>query len=278
MAAKTPNPEPKHISVLSLGAGVQSSCLALMIAKGEIKPKYPEMHAIFSDVGWEPPKVYEWLDQLEEHLPFPVHRVNRGHLRNDLLASARNKTRIGNPPLYSMSPEGKKGMLRRVCTYEYKILPIIKQIRTLLGYLPRKKVRKGDKVYQMMGISYDEMTRMNESRLQYIEHAFPLVDLKMTREDCKTWLADHGFLEPPRSACIGCPYRSTDEWLDMRKDPATWADAIEVDEAIRDGIKGTKDQLFLHRSAIPLKDVVFEELDDTHAISFLDECSGLCGN
>ena len=249
-----------------------------MIAKGEVKTQHSEVHAIFSDVGWEPPKVYAWLNELEKHLPFPIHRVNRGHLRNDLLSSAKNKTRLGNPPLYSRSAEGKKGMLRRVCTYEYKILPIIKQIRTLLGYQPRKKVRKGDHVEQIMGISYDEMTRMNESKLAYIDHVFPLVDLKMTREDCKTWLADHGFGEPPRSACIGCPYRSTDEWLDMRKDPETWADAVEVDEAIREGIKGTTDQLYLHRSATPLKDVKFEGLDDEFAVSWLDECSGLCGN
>ena len=249
-----------------------------MIAKGEIKTKHDEVHAIFSDVGWEPPQVYEWLDELEKHLPFPVHRVSRGNLRNDLMTSAKNKSRIGNPPLYSLSNKGKKGMLRRICTYEYKILPIIKQIRTLLGYLPRKKVRKGDHVEQMMGISYDEMTRMNESKMHYIDHVFPLVDLKMTRDDCKQWLSENGFPEPPRSACIGCPYRSTSEWLDMRKNPETWQDALEVDEAIRDGIKGTTDKLYLHRSAKPLKDVVFEDLDETHAISFLDECSGLCGN
>ncbi len=118
MAARKPKPPPKKISVLSLGAGVQSSCLALMIAKGEVKTKHDEIHAIFSDVGWEPPQVYSWLDELEKQLNFPVHRVNRGHLRNDLLASAKNMTRIGNPPLYSLSDKGKKGMLRRICTYE----------------------------------------------------------------------------------------------------------------------------------------------------------------
>lgn len=68
---------------LSLGAGVQSSTLALMIAHGELEPVEA---AIFADTGWEPRKVYEWLDWLEKQLPFPVHRVQHGNLRTDTLA------------------------------------------------------------------------------------------------------------------------------------------------------------------------------------------------
>jgi 3'-phosphoadenosine 5'-phosphosulfate sulfotransferase (PAPS reductase)/FAD synthetase len=67
---------------LSLGAGVQSSTVALMIAHGELEPVEA---AIFADTGWESPKVYEWLEWLEKQLPFPVHRVQRGNLREDIL-------------------------------------------------------------------------------------------------------------------------------------------------------------------------------------------------
>ena len=41
-----------HLRVLSLGAGVQSTTLALMAAHGEIGPM-PDA-AIFADTGWEP--------------------------------------------------------------------------------------------------------------------------------------------------------------------------------------------------------------------------------
>jgi 3'-phosphoadenosine 5'-phosphosulfate sulfotransferase (PAPS reductase)/FAD synthetase len=58
---------------LSLGAGVQSSTLALMAARGEIGPM-PKA-AIFADTQAEPESVYRWLDWLEKQLPFPVHRV-----------------------------------------------------------------------------------------------------------------------------------------------------------------------------------------------------------
>ena len=79
---------------------------------------------------------------------------------------------------------------------------------------------------------------------------------------------------------LGCPYRSSKEWLEMKKDPELWADAIEVDEAIRHGFKNSdKDNTYyLHSSCQPLRDVKFEELDTSHEISYLDEYSGLCAN
>ena len=46
--------------VISLGAGVQSSTMALMAAHGEITPM-PDA-AIFADTQSEPASVYRWLD------------------------------------------------------------------------------------------------------------------------------------------------------------------------------------------------------------------------
>jgi hypothetical protein len=45
--------------ILSLGAGVQSTTMALMAAVGEIADK-PDA-AIFADTGWEPKAVYDHL-------------------------------------------------------------------------------------------------------------------------------------------------------------------------------------------------------------------------
>ena len=72
----------KHI--ISLGAGVQSSTMALMAAHGEITPM-PDC-AIFADTQWEPRGVYQWLSWLETQLPFPVHRVTAGSVRDAVIA------------------------------------------------------------------------------------------------------------------------------------------------------------------------------------------------
>ena len=55
----------KTLRILSLGAGVQSTTLALMIEQGEI----PMVDcAIFSDTGAEPKEVYTHLEWLKKQL------------------------------------------------------------------------------------------------------------------------------------------------------------------------------------------------------------------
>ena len=68
-----PAGDGRALHVISLGAGVQSTTLALMAAHGEIEPM-PDA-AIFADTGAEPPEVYEHLEWLRggNVLPFPVH-------------------------------------------------------------------------------------------------------------------------------------------------------------------------------------------------------------
>src|SRR5262249_34440571 len=96
------------LRVISLGAGGQSTTPALMAAHGEIEP--PDC-AIFADTGWEPRAVYQHLDWLETQLPFPVHRVSRGNLRDDVLAR-RNTTggRFAAVPWHTVNPDGSEGM------------------------------------------------------------------------------------------------------------------------------------------------------------------------
>lgn len=55
-AAKDCAPSAIRLRALSLGAGVQSTTMALMAAHGEIQPM-PDC-AIFADTGWEPKAVY----------------------------------------------------------------------------------------------------------------------------------------------------------------------------------------------------------------------------
>ncbi|HXF81293.1 MAG TPA: hypothetical protein VNN19_00860 [bacterium] len=97
--------DPRHV-ILSLGAGVQSTTLALMAARGEIER--PEA-AIFADTGWEPRAVYEHLAWLIAELDgsLPVHVVRKQHrdgapanIRDDVLAVVRGaRARAATPPV-----------------------------------------------------------------------------------------------------------------------------------------------------------------------------------
>ena len=85
-------------NVLSLGAGVQSSTLAMMYAKKELSPM-PDF-AVFADTEGEPKAVYEWLNWLEKQLPFKVYRVSKGNLQENSLIIKTSK-KSGNTYLPS---------------------------------------------------------------------------------------------------------------------------------------------------------------------------------
>ena len=76
------------IRVLSLGAGVQSTVVALMAERGDI---LPIDCAIFADTQSEPSGVYRHLDWLSGALSYPVHRVSRGSLRQEIFDASAGK-------------------------------------------------------------------------------------------------------------------------------------------------------------------------------------------
>ena len=77
-----------ELRVLSLGGGVQSTTVALLAAEGAIDKVDA---AIFADTQWEPAQVYRHLNWLEPRLPFPVYRVTRGDIKQNIL-TRRNTT------------------------------------------------------------------------------------------------------------------------------------------------------------------------------------------
>lgn len=271
--------EPIHI--ISLGAGVQSSTMALMAAAGEITPM--PTAAIFSDTAAEPRKVYEWLDWLETQLPFPVIRTmkdgdERG-LRGNILDAIEGGWFAGAPFFTESLTGGREGRLRRQCTREFKIDPIKQQIRRMLGLAKGERAPNRIMAVSWIGISTDEIARMKPSQEHYIEKRHPLIELGMSRQDCIRWMRERYGKTPPKSSCTFCPYHDDALWRDMKlHDPESWADAVDIDRRIRNGVRGTTQKLYLHRSMTPLDQVDFRNAADAGQISlFDDDCEGMCG-
>lgn len=265
------------LNIISLGAGVQSSTMALMAAHGEIAPM-PDC-AIFADTGAEPVGVYNWLYQLEEKLPFPIYRVmHEAGLKENIVTSIKGG-RFASAPFFTQSFNGSIGQLRRQCTNEFKIQPITKKVRELLGIGFGERAGKESLATQWIGISTDEISRMKPSRHAYIHHRHPLIELEMSRTDCLKWMEGKGYEKPVKSACTFCPYHDNALWRDMKaNDKTSWNEAIEVDEMIRGGVRGTTDKLFLHRSGKPLAEVDLRSAEDAGQLSMFDnECEGMCG-
>jgi hypothetical protein len=276
-----PCPDGIRLRALSLGAGVQSTTLALMAARGEIGPM-PDC-AIFADTGWEPAAVYRHLDWLRSPglLPFPVYVVMAGNIRDDLIAGAEGHRWASIPAFtrtVNRSGRVSIGMIRRQCTKDYKIVPIRRKVRELLG-LTHRRSPTTPVVEQWIGISLDEALRMKPSFESWQVNRWPLIEGRMTRNDCLRWLARHRYPTPPKSACIGCPFHSNDRWRQIRdEDPEAWADAVDLDHRIRTGFRGIRGEVFLHRDAVSLNRAdLRSEADFGQLDLWPNECEGMCG-
>jgi 3'-phosphoadenosine 5'-phosphosulfate sulfotransferase (PAPS reductase)/FAD synthetase len=279
-----PPPLTKY-TVLNLGAGVQSSCLALMAARGEVTPM-PDF-AVFADTQAEPAEVYKWLDWLETQLPFPVYRVTKGSLTDDSLkVHLKEKTQQTYLrrliPVFGVKTNGEvTAALGRSCTADYKIAPILKFIKE------KCEIKYGQKditVTQWIGISYDEMQRAKLPGNAWTQHRWPLIEKRMRRSQCLDWMKSNGYPEPPRSACYYCPFHSKEEWNRLKKfDPVHFNLAVKFDEELREKTKehsdGLKMEVYLHRSCKPLKDIDFDSDTDKgqQEWDFTSECEGMCG-
>lgn len=278
-----PSAEPV-LSVLNLGAGVQSSTVLLMACRGEL-PR-PDV-AIFADTQWEPQAVYDWLSWLESEAAvarIPVQRVTAGNIRDDVIGAVGSKEvgRVGQPPLYvrgKLDVGKEEGRLWRKCSREYKIDPIRQWIRYFFGLKKGQVFPSGSYVEQWYGISLDEVQRMRTPRDPWAINYYPLIERQLRRSDCLAWMERNGYPRPPRSACIGCPFHSDAEWRRLRDDaPEEWEDAVEFDEAIRNGLPGVKGEAYLHRSTVPLDEVDLTTPEDHGQARLWDEeCEGVCG-
>lgn len=266
-----------NYNMLALGGGVQSGTLFLMNLLGLIKPRAE--FAVFADTMDERGGTYEYLDFLDAEarkagFP-PIMRVSEGDIIEQTLSG-----KVDIPVYTDSNKGGKRGQLNRQCTGKFKIEVVKREVRKVFGM----------KQYsQWIGFSMDEITRRNDTIYpNYITPRYPLLEMRMTRDDCKAWLRDNGYPEPPKSSYNICPFRSDPEWADMKANhPEEFRKAAESDNAFRELVPPPKDtgqqlelfdkpaqkfHVFLHPSKQPLELVQFTKgkSEDQHG------CGSVC--
>jgi len=273
-------PDKLNLRILSLGAGVQSSALAMLIEQGKV----PMVDAaIFADVGAEPAEVMEWLNWLKTKLSYPLFIVQKRNLKEDLELMAQGEYKKIPIPVFTLGENGKKGMNRRACTSDYKIEPVTQKIRNLLGLAKGERRKEGTKVELLMGISTDEVSRMKTNQIKYITNVYPLIDMGWNRQKCIEWFQKEYQKTPPRSACTFCPFHSNEEWRRVKKNKEEWDKVVKLEKSFIDNkniiseITGMKDTMYLTRKCVPIDQVDFEEEKKDQLDMFENECEGYCG-
>ena len=277
--------EPK-LRILSLGAGVQSSTMALMANEGAFGP-LPD-YAIFADTGWEPKKVYEHLEWLKTQLKYPViickNHLKSGSIKEDIVNEISKEKGFLHIPFFAKNTDtGKIGIGPRQCTRNYKITPINRKIRHLIGLKDRQRFPRSIWVEVWVGISTDEAMRMKPSREKWIKNIWPLIDKNMSRQACLDWYDGKNYRTPAKSSCIGCPYHDNTLWNEIKKEsPEEFEEACKIDDMMRHAPNNKNIERYLHRRAEPLRSIDFDKLlqkkkKDDQLDLFNNECEGMCG-
>lgn len=285
----------KTLHILNLGAGVQSTALYLLSMEGD-EPEVPKFDcAIFADTQEEPKAVAAHLDWLKSLGGPPIHIVTAGRLGDALEkgSDANGNTLLDGGhfisiPAYTKHPvSGQKGIIRRQCTGDFKVKPVEKEIRRIVGAQPGRPVPKSIQIKQYMGLSFDEPKRVIRVTQRFMGKPsnwsvkFPLWEMGWTRGDCIAYLKDRVPHETPRSACVFCPFHKDEEWRWIKEnDPEGWQRSIEIDNVCRTG-QGLDAERYLHPSCVPLELVDLRTTDEKTGqmkFGFIDECEGYCGN
>lgn len=241
--------------ILSFGAGVNTFALMVML----VQNSEPLDSVVFADTGGETPATYEALDVAKDYLAshkVPFVMVEARPRSTDLYGTAWRRRVIPS-------------VQWRWCTRDFKVNPIHRHYAEIGGH-----------INQYIGIAFDEVHRMKESRETFITNLYPLVDKRMTREDCMELIRSEGLPVPEKSGCFFCPFNSTDRWRQLLEHhPELFEKAIELEERSKHFPRQRlTDQVFRERDRVTLREYR-DRLSQGAEVNVIPEgmvCGGYC--
>lgn len=291
------------LRVVSYGGGVQSTALLVLAAlvkradagdgqalrrlsdygknsKVDMLQTFDYTTFLFANVGddSEHPATLEYIQTVA--MPFAIEngleiielrREFQGKVQT-LLERITTTNVIGIPMRLS---NGAPGV--RICTTEFKIDVIDKWLKPRLQkHRQSRTLVYDDPATVAIGISLDEFQRASNNQTEaWRAKVHPLIDARLTRQDCQNIIADAGISVPPKSSCFFCPFHSITEWQRLKRDePALFDRSVELERQLNTRRQELgKDAAWLTRKLQPLD----QAIGDQSAFDFEDTCeSGYC--
>lgn len=273
------------MKILSCGAGMQSTALALMScenklaqiqSKAPVYPRVPIYDAIiFCDLGLEPDWVYlqvHFIQNVCDGVGIPFYILDT-HLYQDYLEKF-GKTNVKSIPFWSLGADGKKAKLRRHCTIDYKIEIINRFVRySLLGYRYRQHIKEADKgAHEMhLGFSAEESKRAFESKSAMFVNCYPLIEMGLTRADNYKYILEIWGLDTKASACAFCPFHQNYFFKYIKEnDPQTYKGVVAFDQMLEEKQPLTKirDKIYISKSRKRIVDLTPEDCNDAQTFPY----------
>lgn len=269
------------MKILSFGAGMQSTALALMSCENAMGrpapyPAVPVYDAvIFCDLGLEPP----WVDDQMEFTRRACERsgisfyVLNAPLYQDFTENFGERRAV-SIPWWTLAEDGRKAKMPRICTIEYKVETISRFVRwDLLGYRKGQRLRSEDvKGHELhIGFSAEEKRRCKENSNRLFVNHFPLVEMGLTLADNYRYILERWGLDTKASACAFCPFHRNYFFQHIKEHaPETYAAVVHVDELLRDKTPKPpmESDLFISRSRKRLTELTPEDCADAECFEY----------
>jgi hypothetical protein len=261
-----------QLRTFSYGGGVQSTAALVLAAQGKID--YPIF--LFSNVGddSELPATLAYVRNVampyaEEH-SIELRELNKtpkGKERTLYGVLTREDSRSINIPM-RMNDTGAPGT--RSCTSDFKI-------RRIAAVLKVMGATKDAPAITGLGISLDEFQRARtDSGIPWQVLEYPLIDMRITRQDCINIISRAGLPVPPKSSCYFCPFHSLTQWRHLKEhEPELFAKSAALETLINERrTRLGRDPMWLTRMLVPLEQAV---QGTQHEMDFEETCeSGFC--
>ena len=249
------------IRSVSYGGGVQSTALLVLAAQRRID--YPLF--LFANVGddSENPATLAYVRDVA--MPYAaehgielleLRRVLRGRGERTLLQEIEQ----GDRSIPIPARMGAGGFGRKKCTDRFKITVVRRELR-------RRGATAADPAMVAIGISVDEIERAGagegvDERDPSRVRAYPLLDLGLSRQDCRRVIAEAGLPVPPKSSCSFCPLHDRETWRRQRAEsPDLWERSVYVDGLIRErAVRIGRGPMGLVSPTVPIADAVEDQL------------------
>ncbi len=257
-----------HMEIISLGGGVQSSALLILNALGCVRPK--ATHAVFADTGGEfestlgnVARLQAWSQEHGGPEVVITRRPGPGLYAYHWDPDSRPVT----PLCVRAEPSG--GLWKRDCTIRWKIKVVQRWLRD----------QGASEATVQLGISYDETQRMKASPDQWVTNRWPLIELRLTRADCRRIIQEAGLPVPTKSACWFCPLRPVGYWTWLAAHaPERFEAAARLEDRVNEqNAQAGKEPCYLSSRHRPLR-----EAFSTDQIPLFpndqgdEECGGFC--
>ena len=239
------------LRTFSYGGGVQSTAALVLAAQGAID--FPIF--LFANVGddSEHPATLEYVRDVA--MPYAaaqgIELVELRQIRRNgeevTLYQRLTAPDSRSIPIPMRVANGAPG--RRACTTDYKI-------RRVGQWLKRHGASADSPAVVGLGISVDEFQRMSsdDPRLPYQRKDYPLITLRLARQDCRNIITAAGLPVPPKSSCYFCPFHTLRAWQAQRdNEPELFAKSVALERTLNER-RATlgKDPMWMSDRLVPL--------------------------